>query len=175
MKKNKLIILLLLLIVCTLGVNTSALASTQSSGKAVIPFFYQGPTTWTGYYISNITDQPIDVIVTLYDSNGSLIMDDGNANTGRIRMSDLLNILPQSYNDKNTNSTITFTINAHSSIYFKMDLTNSTYFGYGDIQWRQSGSITQGLVCTGISWQMNKDNSDLHGRLPIDINSGLPF
>lgn len=175
MKKFKIFLMSFIMVMCTLGISTSAYASTESKGKAIIPFFYQGQSCWTGYYVSNITDKPIDVIVTLYDSNGSMIIDDGNANTGRIRMSEFLGIVPQSYNDKNADSTITFSINPHSSTYFKMDITNSTYFGYGDILWRQSGSITQGLVCTGVSWQYNKDNPALHERMPIDINSGLPF
>jgi hypothetical protein len=175
MKKFKVFFMGLVMAICMLGTSTTASASTYSTGKAIIPFFYQGPTSWTGYYISNITDKPIDVTVTLYDNNGSLITDDGNPNTGRIVISDLLGILPQSYNDKNSDSTVIFTINPHCSTYFKLGLTNTTYFGYGDVQWRQSGSITQGLVCTGVSWQTNKDNPDLNGRLPIDVNSGLPF
>lgn len=174
MKKLKALFMSLVLVICMLGASTSASASTYSSGKATIPFFSQSPTNWTGYYISNITDKPLDVTVTLYDSNGSLVIDDGSSSTGRIALS-TTHSQPLNYSDKNTDSTVTFTINAHCTIYFKVDITSTLYFGYGDIQWRQSGSITDGLVCTGVGFYVNTDNSNLPGRFPIDINGGLPF
>lgn len=175
MKKLKVLFMNLVLVMCMLGSSTSASASTYSSGKAIIPFFHENPNYWTGYYVSNITDNPINVTVKFYDSNGTLVTDDGSSTTGRITVASGGYLAPLNYNDHNADSTVTFTINAHCTAYFKMDLTTDTYVGYGDIQWQQNGSITQGLVCTGISWLTNPDNPNFPDRLPIDINGGLPF
>lgn len=48
--------------------------------------------------------------------------------------------------DQNTDSTLTFTLNAHCSGKLDTRINTTTQYGYGVIQWQQDGVALQGLV-----------------------------
>ena len=169
MKRFKAFFMSLVLLTCMLGSSVSVNAATYSTGKAVIPFFYQTSNNMYWYTVSNITDAPIDVTVTFYNSDGSMATDDSSSSTGRITgSSDLLN-----YSDQNTDSTLTFTLNPHSTGAINTDYSSTAYYGYGIIQWKQNGTTLQGLVAYGSGIFIN--TSGEISRDSITINSGLPF
>ena len=171
MKRFKAFLMGLVLVTCMLGTSGTASASTYSTGKAVIPWYNQSSTTWCGYFVSNITNLPIDVSVTLYNEDGTVVTDDNSPGTGRITANISGYLL--NYNDQNTNSTLTFTISPHCTVYFKTGkITTSTYTGYGVIQWQQSSDSLQGLVCYGIEYDTGYSQLI---KLPIEVNNGLPF
>lgn len=148
--------------------STIVLANSYSMGKAVIPSYEVAPTCATHFYVSNITDFPINVIMTLYKEDGSLLTDDNNISKGVIVGSgQLLN-----YCDKNTDSTVTFTLNAHCTGEVSVMYPNPLQRGYGVIQWNQDGNALQGLVAWG---HMAFYKSSEESRAAIEINGGLPF
>lgn len=169
MKKFKVLMCLLICVTCTLGMSPVVRASSYSTGKAVIPLFIQDGTHSGMFTVSNITDNPISVTVTLYNSDGSILVDDNSANTGRITgTNELIN-----FTDQNTDSTLTFTLSAHSTgIFYTYHNTPTTKYGYGIIKWQQDGNALQGLVAQG-SYVYTSSGEISHFSIPI--NGGLPF
>jgi|GEM_PF-5513069 hypothetical protein len=165
MKKFKYFFMSLVLVTCMLGSSASASASSYSTGKAVIPWYYQGTGDLSYYSVSNVTDYPIHVTVTLFNLDGSLVTDDNSSSSGRIYgSSQLLN-----YSDQLQDSTLTFTLNPHCTGNFMMYTSSISQSGYGTIQWRQDGSATQGLVVTGF------EQFNYQARSLIPVNNGMPF
>ncbi len=169
MKKFKLLFMSMVLFICLIGTSSSANASSYSTGKAVIPWYYQGTTDFSYYSISNITDYPINVTITFYNPDGSLIVDDSAPGSGLITGSPLL----LDYTDQLADSTLTFTLNAHSSGNIMMTQQSSiTRSGYGVIQWKQDGNALQGLVASGFE---SYNVGTAQYRTSININNGMPF
>jgi hypothetical protein len=168
MRRFKFLVMSLVLLTCLIGSQATISASSYSTGKAVIPTFYQGPITRSSFYVSNITDSPIEVIVTLYDSDGSIVIDDNDPAAGRIMgSSELLN-----YNELNTDCTLTFTLNSHGTGNFRISMYTEVKYGYGIIQWKQGGNVLQGLVVHGgIVGHHEIDDS----TYAVPVNGGLPF
>lgn len=168
MKRFKYLLMALVMATCIVGSSGSASGSSYSTGKAVIPWFASNVDQMSWYSVSNITDSPIDVIITFYESEGSLLIDDNNSTTGRITgTAELLN-----YNDRNTDSTLTFKLNPHSTGKFYAYFTNEVEYGYGIIQWKQGGNALQGLVVNGETYT-NRTGEESRGHIPV--NNGLPF
>jgi hypothetical protein len=168
MKKLMYFFMSFVLVTSILGVKSSANASSYSTGKAIIPSYVEQYAFATVFNVSNITDNPITVTVTLFNTDGTILTDDNNMNAGRISGVNLLN-----YSDQNTDSTLTFTLNPHATgqIITKMN-TSITNVGYGVIQWRQEGNAAYGLVAhSNVVYNVVGDSS----RYAIPINGGLPF
>ena len=172
MKRFKALFMSLVLVTCMLGSSSSVNAATYSTGKAIIPSIYYDQTTMTGVFLSNITDDFIDVTITLYNNSGILVTDDNSSSTGLITGSaQLIN-----YNDNNLDSTLTFRLAAHSTGYFhlnnKLTATGMDY-GYGVIKWSQSGSQLQGLVAWACEFTGKSATNEFTSS--IKINGVLPF
>jgi len=142
MKKIKYLFMSLVVFVCFLSPMASASASNYSTGKAVIPFYSQDASAASYYFVSNITDSPISVTVTLYNNDGTLVTDDNSSTTGRITGSAAL----LNFDDQNTDSTLTFTLNAHCTGSINLLIMATAHIGYGVIQWSQSGTTLQAMV-----------------------------
>jgi hypothetical protein len=169
MKRFKFLVMSLVLVTCLIGSQATSSASSYSSGKAVIPTYWSAVYDQTGIRVSNITDSPINVIVTLYLADGTMLTDDSSSTTGMIvGTSTLLN-----YNDQNTDSTVTFTLNAHCTGSFTIE-EGTRNSGYGIIQWTQNGNALQGLVAYAQLYT-NKSDYNEASRASIEINCGLPF
>lgn len=168
MKKT---ISLLTLVLCLLCAQTFTFAA---SGKAVIPFFdcfnVTGSATYSHFTVSNITESTINVKVTLYKADGTIIKDDNNSSAGLLRGTSTL----ANYNDNpSDNASITFTLEANKSGYFSLwAVPSQETFGYGTIEWTQDSKTIYGLVSFGNFVQSNTSGPS---RFAIPINGGLPF
>lgn len=170
MKKIKYLFLVLVLVVSSLSSSSLALASGYSTGKAVIPYFYQSPDAKTSLLIANITDEPIDVTVTLYDNTGKIVTDDNNISGGFIVSDSAFT----NYNEPTTDCTATFTLGAHGSGFFNVASGSSTSkYGYGIIKWDQASNALQGLVVSGAC--STKRTKGEESVFAIPVNGGLPF
>ncbi|BCJ98131.1 hypothetical protein [Anaerocolumna chitinilytica] len=169
MKRLKYLFMALVMVTCLVSPSGIVSASSYSTGKAVIPWYVQSSSTMCGFSVSNITDKPINVTITLYNSDGTILLDDNSASTGFITgTSELLN-----YCDQNTDSTLTFTLNAHSTGTFQTYYNTISKSGYGVIKWEQDGTAIQGLVAHG--GYQNKVSNTVNSAFAIPINGGLPF
>jgi hypothetical protein len=161
-------LLVFVLLVGLFATNFTAQASSYSTGKAVIPAYLTSSSAKTVFSVSNITDEQISVTVTLYEKDGTIITDDNSSSAGRITGSNLLN-----YDDQNTDSTLTFTLDAHCTGYFSTNYTSSVKFGYGVIQWQQDSNALLGLVVVGA--ENIYVDTDADSRYLVPVNNGLPF
>ena len=117
--------------------------------------------------ISNITDSNVDVTLSLYQTNGTVIQDDGSASTGVIRGGNYVS----GYSDNLTNGSIIMTISAHGTAYLDVVTSSWTTF-YGRAEWFQDSShATAALLISGESQHTNPNT---YGY-PITVNGGLPF
>ncbi|MGN6715305.1 hypothetical protein [Anaerocolumna jejuensis] len=171
MKRLKHLFMALIMVTCMLGSSVPVSASSYSTGKAVIPQFKGSDREFSAYQISNITDSPIDVTITLYDKDGTIVTDDNSPITGFIIAN---NASISNYSDKNNDYTLSFTLNAHCSTSFQAAYSDIPHYGYGVISWKQSGTTLQGLVAFGVLYNgfNNHDYTYVHD---ISINNGLPF
>ncbi len=170
MKRLKYLFMALVMVICMLGSSVPVSASSYSTGKAVIPHFFLTPIF--NYYIdvSNITDNPIEVTLTLYDKDGSIIKDDNNVSAGQIKAYTVLN-----YCDQNVDSTASFTLNPHCTGIIELALNPIGKYGYGVIEWKQNGSIMKGLISCGYMYNYKNDSTTVQSISYFDINGGLPF
>lgn len=178
MKKKtfKILISCLIMVACIFSTSVPAMASNYSTGKAVIPTYYRGNADYTEFWIANITDEPLDVTITLYNQTGSVVTDDGIPSTGAITVGPLgLDFTSLDYNDNNTGSTATFTLDGHCSLQLRLNMTSESterYWGYGIIKWEQDSTALQGLVVSGGRLY---SYDTLRARYAINVNGGLPF
>lgn len=171
--KNRIVLTILVIVLCTCVFGVSSFASTYetASGSAYLNIFYTNSDVTNCINISNITDQPVSVTLTLYKADGTLIKDDGSSTTGYIKenkedCSALLN-----YSDNNPTSTLTFTLNAHSSGCFWIGNRSLLTTGYGVIKWSQNNSTAdKALVAAAVQFSATTTNS-----VPFLINAGMPF
>ena len=154
-----------------------------NSGSAIIPHYvastnYYGLRHYTWYYVSNITNQNIDVEVIFYKNDGTIVSDiDNNPLEGTLRGYSVSN-----YKDTLSDLSLSFTIGPHSNGRFCItssehpDYTNLG--GYGIITWKQDSKVATALVAHGMIFSDIKDSStNLLGQSlgTIPINNGLPF
>ncbi len=155
-----------------------------NSGSAIIPHYVASTSynksirQYTCYYVSNITDQNIDVEVIFYKNDGTIVSDiDNNPLEGTLRGYSVSN-----YKDTLSDLSLSFTIGPHSNGRFCIissehpDYTNLG--GYGIITWKQDSKVATGLVAYGMIFSDIKDSStNLLGQSlgTIPINNGLPF
>lgn len=166
MKKIKYLLVAFVIFICFLGSSVGVSAVTYSSGKAFIPSFYTSTNSAESYYVSNITDYPIEVIVTFYNNDGTIVTDDNNSGAGRIKA--VLSTI-ENYSEVTPDTSLTFTLAAHKTVIFQLPNTTTTYFGYGTIEWKQNGTTIHGLIAT-------KKQGTVAGYVTEELlNSGMPF
>ena len=166
---KKLTCLTLLLISLTIAFPTYA---ETASGSAIIPPFatnsQQGGRL--RLFVSNITDNAVDVIISFHQTSGSVIKDDGSASTGAIKGGNYAS----GYSDNLTNGSVAMTIAAKSTAY--VDLSSTSWNPcYGRIEWFQSSSTSaQALIASGQE-QWSLPGGEIVFGYSISINNGLPF
>lgn len=137
-------------------------------------FFYCDSVNTSYFSFSNITDNPINVTVTLYNSDGTLLTDDGSNSSGILK--ELLvggTYKFFNYSDKNSDSSATFTINAHSTEILSIGNKSYQTAGYGMVQWTQNNStVLQGMISTG---EVQIQTNGAFDRQYTTVNNGLPF
>lgn len=169
MKKVKILVCLLVCLTFLFSMSSAVFASDYSTGKAVIPTWCQNPDCLTYFHVANITDNPINITITLYDEDGTLVTDDNNISTGTIIADRALS----NYSDQNIDSTVTFTLDSRSSTRIIIPLlATDDHYGYGVIQWNQDSHELQGIVVTG-GFTIQYGTVDT--RFDIPVNNGLPF
>ncbi len=158
----KKILVCLMVVVCLLGLGSVAFGK---SGSAIIPHFDASGSVQAYYlYISNITSEPISVVVTLYKQDGSIVIGSNVSNYGA-GISD--------WNINPNNATVSFTLdsNCTAEVYTTSSLVGTTW-GYGNIEWSQNSRASQGLV----AYAFAECNSAYHfTKNDVMINNGQPF
>lgn len=140
------------------------------SGVGIIPsYLTDNFSNFRSYiYMSNITQAPINVTVTLYNQDGNVVKDNGdNPTAGYLRAFDYVY-----YSEVNTHGTATFTIAANSTSQLQLE---STHYGvgYGKIEWEQSGtSLSQAMVAHMRTYRVK---SGVESAYSTHINNGTPF
>lgn len=165
MKKTSIALLILIFLNVTMAFATS--------GKAIIPnyrtYWASSSSIWySKFFLTNITNESIDVKIKLYNKDGVLLTDVGNCISG------LAYVQPEfasSYSScsKSSDSTISMTIVPHRTIHFNLVPSSANDdAGYGFVEWSQASQVNNGLVMVGVI--TNNSYSS-----PIPINNGLPF
>ncbi|MBY8231790.1 hypothetical protein ACOSZP_14115 [Vibrio fluvialis] len=117
--------------------------ASAGNGKALIPHWENRNVTY--FYITNISNTPVEVEIQLYDQSGKLIdLDQAD--------------LPSSFtvNPKNT-----------ARLFTNEKLTQSKY-GFGFISWRDIGSDDNQVALLA-----TVDTGSVRQKFPV--NNGLPF
>lgn len=155
-------------IVAVLSLLASPL-SIAASGNVLIPHFNTDGQSemYSFFYLSNITDQPVDISVTFYDKSGNVLRDDNSASTGPIKAFDALN-----YQEPTSGPSITMTIDPNSTGSIKLQ-PNFDTVGYGKIEWVQSNTNRRkALIAHGRMWRNLSGNESSHS---IVVNNGMEF
>lgn len=148
-------------------------------GKAYIPKWYihkSATDVWNQqsfFFISNITDKAIPVIVTFKDQNGDNLQDDNSPTSGKVLAYGSIT----NYSEGGSgNGEIQFTLPAHGTVHIQIwhqNIAQETY-GYGTIQWSTTETIpdgkaliAQGHVIAFYTSSMNKESTIINGGLPF--------
>lgn len=172
--KKYLIAVLVLSLLMSVFVFANVSSAALSSGKAIIPPIASSNNGTSSYAYStlsfaNITDDPITVKITLYNTDGSIFKDDGSGSTGEIISvySTALN-----YSDNlSEDATLTCILNGHTQAGIHI-LSTTTFSGYGIIEWSQNCSQLKAMIAQAYFF------NDINGkvsRAAIPINGGMPF
>lgn len=171
MKKN---LIFMILCLCFFMFSQGNIAS-ANSGMATIPYFYASDGTYYSssvYFISNVTEEPITVTITLYKEDGTILTDtDNDSTTGTIRGTNFSSY--SEYSDINSPSSLTVTLNGLESGYLSI-CSSTLSFGHGVIKWNQDSNALYGLVSHGYMYQ-KRNSTDQTSRTAIDINNSQPF
>ena len=165
---------LLVVLTVLLSLFAGVAIASANSGSAIIPLYaasnYAGYRYSTWVYLSNITDQDINVKVTLYKTNGTILTDTVGEYINGHYLSN--------YNDKLTDASLSFTLGPNSFGKFSINSNEhpntGTTAGYGIIKWEQDSKAVQGLVAHAIGYYVMTSNP-VPSQLAIPINNGLPF
>jgi len=127
-----------------------------SSGKAYVPFWKSSDSGHSIYHlsISNISEQPVDVVVTLFNFRGAKLL----SSVYRAGFSDEVGIAQIGLNDFKLAANQTQVIH----------LSGLETYGYGLIEWEIEG--TQSEVLLANSWIQG-----VSGISSLSINNGNPF
>ncbi len=129
--------------------------------------------------ISNIADDVSTVYVTLVKSDGSILTDNNDKNSG------LLTVLIDGTTSgtyientgSTTNNTVQFDLLPQKTILLKMKNNNDFITGFGFIEWEQNSQADISLIADVEIYAaayFPSDNSALRHRT-ISVNCGLPF
>ena len=145
-------------------------------GSAVLPFYRSylvdsNNASSCMFYMSNVTDETIDVKVTLYNKTGSVIVDETSSSitSGRFRGGNVTN-----WNDNPSDGSITFSLQAENTGFIYIG-TESSEYGFGKIEWTSSGSSVYGMVAHGFYTEYKNETIVIKSRFSIPVQNGLPF
>lgn len=160
----------LLVAVIGLGISCNLFAA---SGKAVMASAYADTSSAANTYIklTNITNAPVDVKVTFYSHDGSVIKDAGNnSSTGLIRGFNGI-----AYDETLTDASVSITLAANNTGDVRLGNTPSSYvWGYAVIEWEQTdSSVPFGLIAHG--FRVVNSGASSYNETSILINGGMPF
>ena len=143
-----------------------------ASGTAYMSYFNCDTGNFAWWSLANITDDPVDVTITFYNYDGTLITDDGSRSTGLFKCPTDAAVTVTNYSDSNSDSSIAFTLGAHDLCSFTMgnDYLYSKR-GYGVIQWTQENSSVANAL---IGWSLLV-RANPYDRTTMAINNGMPF
>ncbi len=132
----------------------TATLSFAGSGKAIVPFWNAGTTIYhqTDIYITNISNNDVEVTVTIYKKDGTEL-------TSGV-----------TYNNFSASDT---KILARNSGYVRINPTTSG-FGFAIIEWNNTGSDDNTVALTAYAMFL-KFNATVEGVSAVPINQGLPF
>ena len=132
-----------------------------AGGKAYIPTYWSGTNLFSGILFANITENPVDIYITVYTSTGTIWKDNGY---DMITPSSTLS----NFSDNPTGDySVVATLAAHASGY--VDLRNISNFGYAVLEWAQSDSA-QSVALVAHSKIAVSEN-----YFSVPVNNGLPF
>ena len=160
------------LIVLTVLLSLFALSTVSyaASGKAIIPYFHAETTTginYTKFYISNITNNPINVKVTLFSKDGIVFKNVGSLIYTGVNLENL--------NTNLSDASLSYTLDSNKTS--EIMFTHITLeFGYGFIEWTQDSDSVYGLVAMAREIQnpcRYFSKNPVFSHFPI--NNGLPF
>lgn len=155
----------LVTMVCLLSLSTVTLAN---SGSAILPYISWSYTSSTHYRnpeftVSNITNQPITISITVYNSDGTVLDGKYFKTSGNAQ-----NLIA----NPSSETSVSFTLNAYCT--GGTYISGITGMGYGRITWSNSDPNTsQGIVATIGHYTQNSQMS--FSSTVIPINNGLPF
>lgn len=154
-------------VLLNLFVSSLALAS---AGNTILPHFLSNKASayTTTVYLTNITEENIDVTIQLFDESGVLITDDNGMNSGHIRK---LGATPTAYSENVAGETVTLTIAPRATFTLSIQPTLNE-IGHGVITWQQDSNAVKGLVGQAKTYRVLSGREMMHA---ITINAGLPF
>lgn len=148
------------------------------SGSAILPAveaYYISSQQYSRYmmFISNITDEDIDVTLTFYNDDGSIYQDGDDSKTaGEFQTS---KGTVTNWDDNPTGASVTFTLAGRDTtiLEFRGDDPNR-FRGHGIIEWSQDSDELQGLV-VGANYEFWQNSFQTWVDDYEYINNGLPF
>lgn len=151
--------------------------ASAGSGSAVIPFHRGADNPGNYFYrttiqISNITNAPIEVTITLFHWDGTLVQDgDDNMGTGLLQGYNFVN-----YDDDPPAASYKGIINPKESagIGFKGIHGGLQPYGWGLVQWNQESDAAVGVVAHGYA-ETRFYSTNIGYQFAIPINGGEPF
>jgi len=124
------------------------------SGKGIVPHWgasvTDGKPSWI--YLSNITDDVINVEVSFYDKNGT-------------------KLAPSTFNNFITTDT---QLAANSSGYVSIKSGGFNH-GYAVIEWSDTSGNDNTVALVAHGYRVMADGTDIRGDFTIQINNGVPF
>lgn len=131
-----------------------SLAAFAGSGKAIVPHWHSSLSDGlrNRIHVSNITDNTLNVTITLYNKNGSVY------NSGL------------TYTNFITSNT---QLAANSSGYLQM--YGSTDYGYAVIEWSNTGTDDDVLGLVAYSSKTVVNGPEWRADVGIPVNNGLAF
>ncbi|MGE0268611.1 MAG: hypothetical protein AB7S78_09185 [Candidatus Omnitrophota bacterium] len=171
--------LVLLVLVGLLTLSPSMASAASASGSAVGTPLYWHWASGTErsapiIFVTNITSSSINVTLTIYDEDGSILTDtDDDPLDGPLRAT---GATLTNYDDSRSadGDSVTFTLAANDTARFRVIEYNTSDYhsGYVRIEWAQDSDAVVGLIA---SIDHETHGSDGEGHLTGVINAGLPF
>ncbi len=140
-----------------------------ANGSALIPHFtsYSSGSFESYFYLSNITNQEVEVSVTFFNNQGTLITDNNAINSGHIRAYNVID-----YVEPASGKTATFKIPPRGTATIRVMSSLNTE-GYGKIRWEQADSERRrAMLAFG---KFFRNAAGLEHSASITINNGRSF
>lgn len=137
------------------------------------------PTTWSNgsssfeqpnILISNITDESVDVVFTLYDETGVIQADGDDSQTSGLFT--LYGASVTNYDDNPTGASVSFTLAANDTVRLRIVGSSTLEHGYGLIEYSHDGAEVKALVAM---LKLREGATGHDGISIVPVNQGLPF
>lgn len=146
-----------------------------AGGSAVMPvcknYKISSQETYnTQIYLSNVTDASIDVTITIFNYDGTIVKDSGST---LFRAGNVSNF----NGNPTSNDSATFTLAANNSAYFIFENASSSQYGYALIEWSQTSNAIYGLLANAREFHYRDiaPNITREYAYSLPINGGKPF